>query len=166
MPRARQQSCCPHHQTTRSVTRRCSVSCSSMTRSRLRWKYRCYLTKDDLGYYRSRGFELEFDSDVITGHIDFLQIRNGNIHILDYKPDAGKERRANCWSSTFPKNSADPRRPNQHQEPPPIQTANVRSFIIARLKPQCRKEPQNQSRFTNSESLFVARTHPSGVRSR
>lgn len=26
---------------------------------------------------------------VITGHIDFLQIRNGAIHILDYKPDAG-----------------------------------------------------------------------------
>jgi ATP-dependent exoDNAse (exonuclease V) beta subunit len=25
---------------------------------------------------------------VITGHIDFLQVRNGAIHILDYKPDA------------------------------------------------------------------------------
>ena len=25
---------------------------------------------------------------VVTGHIDFLQIRNGAIHILDYKPDA------------------------------------------------------------------------------
>jgi hypothetical protein len=25
---------------------------------------------------------------VITGHIDFLQIRNGAIHVLDYKPDA------------------------------------------------------------------------------
>ena len=25
---------------------------------------------------------------VITGHIDFLQIGNGAIHILDYKPDA------------------------------------------------------------------------------
>jgi len=24
----------------------------------------------------------------VTGHIDFLQIRNGAIHILDYKPDA------------------------------------------------------------------------------
>jgi transposase-like protein len=24
----------------------------------------------------------------ITGHIDFLQVRNGSIHILDYKPDA------------------------------------------------------------------------------
>src|ERR1039458_5091046 len=23
----------------------------------------------------------------ITGHIDFLQVRNGAIHILDYKPD-------------------------------------------------------------------------------
>jgi ATP-dependent exoDNAse (exonuclease V) beta subunit len=26
---------------------------------------------------------------VITGHIDFLQVRNGAVHILDYKPDAG-----------------------------------------------------------------------------
>jgi len=29
---------------------------------------------------------------LITGHIDFLQIRNGQIHILDYKPQAEKER--------------------------------------------------------------------------
>jgi transposase-like protein len=26
---------------------------------------------------------------VITGHIDFLQVRNGAVHILDYKPNAG-----------------------------------------------------------------------------
>ena len=25
----------------------------------------------------------------ITGHIDFLQVRNGAVHVLDYKPDAG-----------------------------------------------------------------------------
>lgn len=24
----------------------------------------------------------------ITGHIDFLQVRNGAVHIMDYKPDA------------------------------------------------------------------------------
>ncbi|MCX6762146.1 MAG: PD-(D/E)XK nuclease family protein [Candidatus Moranbacteria bacterium] len=29
---------------------------------------------------------------LITGHIDFVQIRNGQIHILDYKPNATKER--------------------------------------------------------------------------
>jgi len=29
---------------------------------------------------------------LITGHIDILQIRNGQIHILDYKPRAEKER--------------------------------------------------------------------------
>lgn len=29
---------------------------------------------------------------LITGHIDILQIRNGQIHILDYKPKAEKER--------------------------------------------------------------------------
>jgi ATP-dependent exoDNAse (exonuclease V) beta subunit len=26
---------------------------------------------------------------VLTGHLDFLQVRNGSVHILDYKPDAG-----------------------------------------------------------------------------
>jgi ATP-dependent exoDNAse (exonuclease V) beta subunit len=25
---------------------------------------------------------------VVTGHIDFLQVRNGAVHVLDYKPDA------------------------------------------------------------------------------
>ncbi|HEX2338217.1 MAG TPA: PD-(D/E)XK nuclease family protein, partial [Hyphomicrobiaceae bacterium] len=25
----------------------------------------------------------------ITGHIDFLQVKNGCVHVLDYKPDAG-----------------------------------------------------------------------------
>ena len=29
---------------------------------------------------------------LITGHIDFLQIRNGMVHILDYKPNAAKEK--------------------------------------------------------------------------
>mgnify|MGYP001588089563 FL=1 len=29
---------------------------------------------------------------VITGHIDLLQLRNGVLHILDYKPQAHKEK--------------------------------------------------------------------------
>jgi ATP-dependent exoDNAse (exonuclease V) beta subunit len=28
------------------------------------------------------------DQGSITGHIDFLQVRNGAVHILDYKPNA------------------------------------------------------------------------------
>jgi ATP-dependent exoDNAse (exonuclease V) beta subunit len=28
----------------------------------------------------------------ITGHLDFLQVRNGAVHILDYKPDARTNR--------------------------------------------------------------------------
>lgn len=35
------------------------------------------------------GFDLP---KLITGHIDLLQIRNGQIHILDYKPNAQRER--------------------------------------------------------------------------
>jgi ATP-dependent exoDNAse (exonuclease V) beta subunit len=60
-----------------------------------------FLTKDDIAYYRSRGFHLEFDTAVITGHIDFLQIRNGHIHILDYKPEARKERHAHVQLTIY-----------------------------------------------------------------
>jgi hypothetical protein len=29
---------------------------------------------------------------VLTGHIDILQLRNGSVHIIDYKPNAKKEK--------------------------------------------------------------------------
>ncbi len=29
---------------------------------------------------------------LLTGHIDFVQVRNGSIHLLDFKPNAAKER--------------------------------------------------------------------------
>jgi ATP-dependent exoDNAse (exonuclease V) beta subunit len=39
------------------------------------------------------GFHIPLPSDqTLTGHIDFLQIRNNAIHILDYKPKARLER--------------------------------------------------------------------------
>jgi len=66
-----------------------------------------YLTRDDLEHMQTQlGFEI-FPCVIgdchaslamtqlpklITGHIDFLQIRNGQIHILDYKPNAAQER--------------------------------------------------------------------------
>ena len=52
-----------------------------------------YLTNWDAGYYRNEKgfiFPLENYKTPITGHIDILQIRNGLIHILDYKPEAEK----------------------------------------------------------------------------
>ena len=52
-----------------------------------------YLTNWDAGYYRNqKGFIFPLNSYTtpITGHIDILQIRNGLIHILDYKPEAEK----------------------------------------------------------------------------
>lgn len=51
-----------------------------------------YLTGDDIKYFQSKGFVFNFEDcqTPITGHIDVLQIRNGLIHILDYKPDAEK----------------------------------------------------------------------------
>ena len=39
-----------------------------------------------------REMTLEEIPKLITGHIDFLQIRNGSVHILDYKSNAAKER--------------------------------------------------------------------------
>ncbi len=60
-----------------------------------------YLTKEDIAYYRARGFDLTFESSVITGHIDFLQIRNGYVHILDYKPEARKERHAHVQLTIY-----------------------------------------------------------------
>jgi transposase-like protein len=37
-------------------------------------------------------FEAKDLPRLITGHIDFIQIRNGFIHIMDYKPNAAKEK--------------------------------------------------------------------------
>ena len=53
-----------------------------------------YLTKDDLLYFLSKGFSINPQdySTPVTGHIDILQIRNNLIHILDYKPEAKKQK--------------------------------------------------------------------------
>ncbi len=67
-----------------------------------------YITKEDLEHFRVKlGFEYSRpDADlvatsnqlspeplpkIITGHIDLVQIRNGQVHIMDYKPNAQKE---------------------------------------------------------------------------
>ena len=51
-----------------------------------------YLTKNDIAYFKSKNFNLNFKNyrTPITGHIDLVQIRNGLIYILDYKPEAAK----------------------------------------------------------------------------
>lgn len=52
------------------------------------------LTEEDVTHFqRVLGFHVPFTlprGSVITGHIDIVQIRNGMIHILDYKPGAKK----------------------------------------------------------------------------
>jgi hypothetical protein len=53
-----------------------------------------YLTPDDFAYFRSRGFTFPFGAHPTTRHIDFLQLRSGFPHILDYKPEARKEKHA------------------------------------------------------------------------
>ncbi|MEK6645932.1 MAG: PD-(D/E)XK nuclease family protein [Candidatus Firestonebacteria bacterium] len=54
------------------------------------------LDKDDLLHYKnSLNFSVPItleDDQIITGHIDIVQIRNGMIHIMDYKPSAKKEK--------------------------------------------------------------------------
>jgi ATP-dependent exoDNAse (exonuclease V) beta subunit len=49
-----------------------------------------YLTAEEVAYYQSKGFFLPLPelSKPITGHIDIVQLRNGFIHLLDYKPKA------------------------------------------------------------------------------
>lgn len=48
-----------------------------------------YLTKYDVNYFKNKFvLNLENCQTPITGHIDILQVRNGLVHILDYKPDA------------------------------------------------------------------------------
>ncbi len=49
-----------------------------------------YLTNDDIEYFKEKGFQFNFSNShtPITGHIDLLQIRNGLVYILDYKPEA------------------------------------------------------------------------------
>lgn len=51
-----------------------------------------YLTSDDIAYFENKGFNFDFENycTPITVHIDILQIRNGLIHILDYKRNAEK----------------------------------------------------------------------------
>ncbi|MFH0922388.1 MAG: PD-(D/E)XK nuclease family protein [Fibrobacterota bacterium] len=54
------------------------------------------LDADDVRHFRDRlGFDVPVritDEEIITGHIDILQVRNGCVHILDYKPSAQKAR--------------------------------------------------------------------------
>lgn len=53
-----------------------------------------WLDNDDIGHFNTvLGFDVPLNPEkVITGHIDILQIRNGSVHILDYKPNAKKEK--------------------------------------------------------------------------
>ena len=60
-----------------------------------------YLTGPDIAYYRNCGFKLDFENDLITGHIDFLQVRDGYLQILDYKPEARKEKHAHVQLTIY-----------------------------------------------------------------
>ena len=54
------------------------------------------LNDEDLKHYNHNlGFNVPIlmnQGEYITGHIDFVQIRNGSIYILDFKPSAKKEK--------------------------------------------------------------------------
>lgn len=53
-----------------------------------------FLTPEDLAHLKDAlGYRIPIAAQAaLTGHIDVLQIRNGAIHILDYKPGANSER--------------------------------------------------------------------------
>jgi len=52
-----------------------------------------YLLPNDIEHMESRlDFEIPLKIEtVLTGHIDLIQLRNGLVHILDYKPEARKQ---------------------------------------------------------------------------
>ena len=52
------------------------------------------LTPEDITHMqRDLGFAIPLSREAtLTGHIDLLQIRNGRVHILDYKPNAVREK--------------------------------------------------------------------------
>ena len=53
-----------------------------------------YLTPEDIVHMqRELGFAIPLSpAATLTGHIDLVQIRNGRIHILDYKPNAVRDK--------------------------------------------------------------------------
>ena len=72
-------------------TRRCRISCSRTNSSTIAIEIPIWLTEDEIVELENRyGIELAAGGAPrsITGHIDFLQVRNDAVHILDYKPDA------------------------------------------------------------------------------
>jgi len=54
------------------------------------------LNYDDIRHYKHElNFEIPFslgEKEYLTGHIDLIQVRNGMIHIMDFKPSAKKEK--------------------------------------------------------------------------
>jgi len=55
-----------------------------------------YMDSTDLEHMKDKlKFSIPFDTrglETITGHIDIVQLRNGAVHILDYKPNAAKQK--------------------------------------------------------------------------
>jgi len=54
------------------------------------------LDAEDINHYKFElGFEIPFsikEGEYLTGHIDLIQVRNGSIYIMDFKPSAKKEK--------------------------------------------------------------------------
>ena len=67
------------------------LSCDSTT---LAVEVPVLLGKEDVDHYKNMlNFDVPLDmgkEDAITGHIDIVQLRNGMIHIMDFKPSAKK----------------------------------------------------------------------------
>ncbi len=54
------------------------------------------LDSEDINHYKFElGFDIPFslkEKEYLTGHIDLIQVRNGSIYIMDFKPSAKKEK--------------------------------------------------------------------------
>lgn len=66
------------------------IACDSVT---VATELPVYFEEDDALHMRQElGFDIPAAIDgLVTGHIDFVQLRNRSVHILDYKPEAAKQ---------------------------------------------------------------------------
>src|SRR5436309_12538138 len=94
-------SLCPQRQTTGSGMKPCSASCWSMTRLPLRWKYPYsspIRTSNTTASTDSISTSKATSSPAIS---IFSRFATGHIHILDYKPEARKEKHAHVQLTIY-----------------------------------------------------------------
>jgi hypothetical protein len=102
-----------------------------------------WLTENDIdAIERHYAIELAPKTGVpraITGHLDFLQVRNGAVHILDYKPDARPTNRSPNLRSMHSRSPASPASTCSTSNARGSTSTNIASSFPARFCPAAAK---------------------------